>query len=479
MNQFVGRKTELKQLNALHQMTSASFVVIRGRRRIGKSRLVGEFAKDQKFYKFTGLAPLEGTTAQDQRDEFSERLRQLFHLPISIKADDWSTLFYLLSEKIQNGRIILLFDEISWMAMGDENFLGKLKTAWDDLFSQNPQLILIVCGSVSAWIKENIIESTAFLGRINLDILLNELLLEDCNQFWGNQAQGVSAYEKLKLLSILGGIPRYLELMRPQLSAEENIRTLCFTKESLLIKEFKHIFIDIFGKRSNLYQQITLLLVSGPKDTRQLGELKELTLTGTLTGYLNDLKQAGFITRDYTWSLKTGKASKLNRFRLKDNYLRFYLKYILPNLEKIKKGYFENRSIMSLPGWDTIMGLQFENLVLNNCKKIISILGLRQEDLIFDNPFFQRKTARQKGVQIDYLIQTRFNCVYICEIKFSRFEIQADIIPEMREKIKRLNLPKGFSYRTVLIHVNGVREDVVDSRFFAEIINFSEMLEKT
>ena len=95
---------------------------------------------------------------------------------------------------------------------------------------------------------------------------------------------------------------------------------------------------------------------------------------------------------------------------------------------------------------------------------------------VFSNPFFQRKTSRIPGCQIDYMIQTRHDTVYVCEIKFSRFEIKPDIISEMQEKIKRLKLPKRFSIRPLLIHVNGVREDVIDSRYFSAIIDFGELL---
>jgi len=77
--------------------------------------------------------------------------------------------------------------------------------------------------------------------------------------------------------------------------------------------------------------------------------------------------------------------------------------------------------------------------------------------------------------QVGFL-QTRFNTVYICEIKFSRFEIGPEVISQVEEKIKRLALPRHISYRPVLIHVNGVREDVIDSGFFAHMINFGDLL---
>src|SRR5690242_5465104 len=89
---------------------TASLIVVKGRRRIGKSRLIEEFAKDFTFYSFAGLAPTEKTTAQSQRDEFAKQLSEQTGLP-EIKADDWNKLFLLLFEKIKKDRIILLFDE--------------------------------------------------------------------------------------------------------------------------------------------------------------------------------------------------------------------------------------------------------------------------------------------------------------------------------------------------------------------------------
>jgi uncharacterized protein len=91
---------------------------------------------------------------------------------------------------------------------------------------------------------------------------------------------------------------------------------------------------------------------------------------------------------------------------------------------------------MSLPGFEGIMGLQFENLVLNNRAAIWKALGLRPEEIVFENPYFQSQTNKQAGCQIDYMVQTRFKNLYICEIKFSHHPISSDVIQEMEKKIK-------------------------------------------
>ena len=475
MAKFIGRTEELTELKRLLKTHAASLVVLKGRRRIGKSSLIEEFGQDKTFYRFSGIPPTPLTTAQSQRDEFASQLSTQTGLP-ELKADDWNKLFLLLANKTSKGRIVILLDEISWMGSKDPDFLGKLKNAWDLYFKNNPQLILVLCGSVSSWIEKNIVSSTGFVGRPSLYMTLDELPLYDCNKFWGTLGKGISAYEKFKLLAVTGGVPRYLELINPKHSAEENIRHLCFSKNGPLVNEFEHIFTDIFSKRSAIYKKIVERLAQGATTAEVLANHLKLKLTGQFSEYLNDLVLGGFLARDYTWDFKTGKISKLSHYRLKDNYVRFYLKYILPNKPKIIKGNFQERTLTSLPGWETIMGLQFENLVLNNHHIIIRLLGIRAEDIIFENPYFQRKTNRQQGCQIDYLIQTRFHSIYIFEIKFSRHEIKINVIDEVKEKLKRLKLPRHFSYRPVLIHANGVNEEVIDSGFFAEIIDFSNLL---
>jgi uncharacterized protein len=472
---FIGRKAELARLKKLQEKKIASFVVVQGRRRIGKSRLIQEFAKDNRFYSFTGIPPIKGVTPQNQRDEFMRQMGEQTGLPGMI-INDWGDIFTLLIKQTEVGQVVILLDEISWMGSEDPTFLGKLKNAWDLGFSKNPNLMLIVCGSVSSWIEKNIISSTAFLGRPSLYMKVEELPLEDCDHFWGAYSYRISAYEKFKILSITGGVPRYLEMIDPKLSAEENIKEMCFLSDSLLVNEFERIFSDVFGMRSRIYREIITFLAQGIADQKKIFNHFQKEKTGAFSEYLDDLVLAGFLSRDYTWNIKTTKMSKLSHYRLKDNYTRFYLNCILTHKANIEKNAFEFQSLGALKGWDQIIALQFENLIINNQKKIIKILNIPPEEIVFYNPYFQRRTSAHKGCQIDLLIQTKFKNLYICEIKFWKNQIGLSIIEEVQEKIDRLQIPKNFSYRPVLIHVNGVLEEVVNSGYFSSIIDFSELL---
>jgi AAA+ ATPase superfamily predicted ATPase len=474
---FVGRKDELMRLDGLFSKKSASLVVVKGRRRIGKSRLIEEFAKEKHFFVFSGIPPTEATTEQSQRNIFAKQLGNQIGLS-GVQSQDWSDLFTLLARHIPKGQTIILLDEISWMGSKDSTFLGKLKNAWDLEFQKHSNLILILCGSVSTWIEQNIISSTAFFGRISLFLTLDELPLHDCNMLLKMQEFRGSVYEKFKILSVSGGIPWYISQIQSKMNADENIKNLCFRKDGLLFNEFDLIFYDLFEKRSEIYRPIIETLANGPMEFNQVCQALGYQKSGSVSTYLEDLIQSGFITRDFTWNLKSGKASRLSHFRLSDNYLRFYLKFILPNKPKILQDRFKEVGIDMLSGWRTILGLQFENLVLKNRRNIWEKLGIKPEDIVLDNPFFQRNTVKTPGCQIDYFIQTRFNTLFACEIKFSQKELKLDIKHEMEDKLSRLVLPQRFSCWPVLIHVNGVDESVEESGYFTEIINFGEFLEE-
>lgn len=114
------------------------------------------------------------------------------------------------------------------------------------------------------------------------------------------------------------------------------------------------------------------------------------------------------------------------------------------------------------------MGFEIECLLLQNRAALLKSVGIDPSDCVFDNPYFQAASTRKKGCQIDYLIQTRTNNLFVCEIKFKRTELGAQIIEEVQEKMKRLAIPRGYAAVPILFHSGGVCDAVIDSRFFIE-----------
>jgi AAA+ ATPase superfamily predicted ATPase len=472
---FIGRQKEVEELKALLTKKTASVAVIKGRRRIGKSRLVHEFARGMTLYAFEGLAPQKGITAQMQRNEFARQLSAQTGLP-ELTIDDWSKLFILLGNQAQKGRIIIFFDEISWMGSEDPEFLPKLKVIWESHFKKNAKLILILCSSVSTWMEENILGSTGYFGRISWTMTVNPLLLSDCNRFLDAIKFNYSAYEKFKILAITGGVPWYIEQIQGQLNADENIKRQCFTEGGVLFNDFERVFHDLYDKRGGQYKKIVSALIKQPLTYEEISRKTHYPSSGRLTGYLNELIEAGFLRRYFTLSTRTGEESSKSVYRIKDNYLRFYLKYIEPNRDRVINGQFESMKVSELSGWESGMGYQFENLILENRQHLWEILKIDPKDIMFDNPYFQRSPTPGESCQVDYLIQTRFNTYYLFEFKFSRNPIKSKIIQELKSKMKRLKIPRGAACLPILIHVNGVAPSVQESDFFFKIIDFQDFL---
>jgi len=471
---FWGRDAELLDLSRIDKQKKAGLIVCLGRRRIGKSRLIQEFAKTiPNFIEIQGLGPRQGQTNQDQLNWFAKELARQTKMP-EVIYKDWGDIFQVLATSFGNKHVLIFLDEISWMGQHDADFAGKLKIAWDLYFKKNSKLRLVVCGSVSAWIQKNILESTDFVGRVSLELILKELPLKDAHRFWGKKST-ISGLEKLRVLCLTGGVPRYLEEINYKQSAEENYKSLCFSKNGFLFSEFSKIFNDIFGRRTSSYQKIVQSLIVGPKNLSMISKATRLAANGTLVQYLADLDISGFIRKEVMWDFKNLQdKEKTIRYRLSDNYLRFYLKYILPNATKIEKGLFKENGVDKLPAFDIFIGLQFENVILNNYIDVCKILNISLTSVLNVGPYFQTETARQKSCQIDLLIQTK-NTLYVCELKACR-EVDISVIEEVKKKIKILKKPSTLSVRAVLIYAGDLNQEIIEEDYFDEIINFDSLL---
>lgn len=471
---FIGRKNELDRLKDLHKKNTPNLVVVKGRRRVGKSRLINFFASscpENRLWEFAGLAPWKGMNDQSQRDHFARQLATHLKLP-PFTFQTWSDAFEHLSRHIKSGDIIL-FDEISWMGSKDPSFIPTLKAWWD---KQQLPILVIFCGSVSTWIEENILKSTAFFGRINLTITLEPLPIRDANKLLGTSGFQGPDYDTYKLLSILGGIPWYLEQIIPGQTADDLIKQLCFEKDSLLVLEFDLIFHDLCNGKGASYKKILDSLKDGMKTLADVRKITGLPHNGTLSSLMKHLIIAGFVSKQNLWSFKTHKPLKQSLYRISDPYMRFYLKLIEPQRNKIDLNGFQNTTISSLPGFDAHIGLQLEQLLLQNRNLLLKSIGINPADIIASGPFRQSKSTSKVGCQIDFLIQTTTKNLFICEFKFKRRELGADVISEVQDKVTALKVPRGFAAIPVLFHIGGVSSSVATSDYFYRIIDISDFL---
>lgn len=473
---FIGRREQLEALSLLWGKRTSSLVTCRGRRRIGKSTLIEEFARRtaDHLINIVGLAPRKGMTDRIQLKNFCEELSDQTNSKVG-KATSWTAAFKSLDDAIPpNGRTVVLLDEISWMGARNPDFAGYLKTAWDKRLKKHDNLILVLCGSVSSWIAENILDSTGFAGRDSLDLAIGELSLAECVSMFGIAGQRLSSREVFDILSITGGVPKYLEEIRPEWSVEENVRQLCFMPRGTLFREFNETFSEVFGRKAFSRGVILRYLSEAPMSVAELAAAMGKTPNGKLTKALKDLEYAGFVAKDAGINPQTGEPLRLERYRIKDNFSRFYLRYVEPRRQAIAQELFKFSSLEQLKGWDTMLGLQFENLVLSHIEDLFPHFGLQRSLVISAAPYMRKARKGMPGCQIDLLIQTE-RMALVVEIK-RRKEIAHDIINDVQAKVDALKVSKKLSIRTALVYDGNLSPSVEADRYFDFIVPLKTLL---
>ena len=472
---FVGREADLEELSRLWRKRVASLVTCRGRRRIGKSTLIEEFARRSgaRFLKLEGKAPEPGMSNKVQLATFIEQLRRQTKTRVRSLAN-WSEAFAALDAELDAAKTVVLLDEISWMGKYDVGFPGELKIAWDNLFKKHDRTIVFLCGSVSTWIAKNILNNTGFVGRASCNFVVRELPLDACVKFWGRKAARTATRDIVDVLSVTGGVPRYLEEIDPSLSADENVRRMCFLPQALLRDDFTKIFNVVFGENAVTKRTILERLSECPLTVAEIAEALGVERSGTISTHLEDLEVAGFVSEDAGLVPGTDRTPKQMRYRVCDNYTRFFLKYIQPNARTIDSGSFRFNALETLKGWETMLGLQFENLVIANLPRLLPALGMGNVLLKSAAPYRQSATRRRKGCQIDLLLQADRK-VCVVEIK-RRATIGREVIDEVESKVRSLSLPAGVSVRTALVYEGTLAKSVEAEGYFDALVPVESLM---
>ncbi len=475
---FFGREDSIMQMEGLWHKRVSSLVTCRGRRRVGKSTLVRQFAKatQSRFIKIEGARPDAKTTKDDELRVFAQQLAAQAVCEDTVPSN-WLNAFIRLAGQIRDDeRTVVLLDEISWLGHGEPMFADIFRMAWENWLKPHDKLIVVLCGSVSSWIRENFIDNRAYVGRRSLDIVVGELPPCECAKFWGDAASRLAPREILDVLSVTGGVPRYLEEVDPGLSADENIRRLAFLPKSVLRADFDEMFSDVVTRQPKFAGLAARALVDGSKSITEIAASLGTEKSGRISAAMEELEEAGFVSADPGKNPETGDPIRCRRYRLKDNYARFYLKYVEPAKETIDAGSFEFVGMDQFAGWQSIMGLQFENLAINNYRTLLPHLGLGKSLVLSAAPCRRdaSEKSRKKGVQIDFLIQTKMSFCLV-EIKRQR-EIGREVLDEMKDKVERFAAPRGFSVRTALVYDGNLAPSVEADGYFDAIVPFRTLL---
>jgi uncharacterized protein len=177
----------------------------------------------------------------------------------SVMFSNWDQVFTYFTDRVVNSlpekKLILVLDEIQWLAAGRKTLIAMIKYYWDN-FWKGKNIKLILCGSIASFMVENIIRSNALYGRIDLEILLKGLKPSESLSFFSERK---SKDEILKYLLVMGSVPKYLEFINQKKSFNKNINDLFFSKTGRMNNEIEKIFYSQF-RESSVYRNIVNLL---------------------------------------------------------------------------------------------------------------------------------------------------------------------------------------------------------------------------
>ncbi len=420
---IIGRQVEKVLLGELLISPNAELVALYGRRRVGKTYLIRSFFAKQLTFELTGLydAPLA-----QQLDNAALSLSRAFAKGIAIpRPANWLGAFQLLIQFLEvaptTKKRVLFFDELPWMDTPKSGFLSAFDQFWNGWAVKQTNLIVIICRSAASWMIQRVVNNKGGLhNRITRRIRLLPFTVAETEAFLTGQHVLLDRYQQLQLYMAMGGIPHYLNGVRPGESAAQTIDRLCFTKDGLLHDEFKNLYAALFSRADRHVNLVKALAAKPQGMTRNELIQKGLDQSGGSTSQvLSELLESGFIAQ----YLPLGKTSKDAIYKLTDEYSLFYLKFIDGSRANGPGTWLSKSTGQSWTSW---AGLAFEQICQKHLPQIKQALGIASVYTEQSAWRFLPKQPDEKGVQIDLLIDRQDHCINLCELKFSTGEFVID-----------------------------------------------------
>ncbi len=431
MDRLIGRERECEELKWAVESQRSEFIVMYGRRRIGKTFLVRRFFDDKYSLHYVGAHKQPKSV---QLKNFLEALIR-FSGDRNIPAfDNWHDAFLRLESYLENckeERKVVFFDEMPWMDTQGSDFVAELEYFWANWVQDRDDIVFIACGSATSWMKEKLEENQGGLhNRITHRIYLRPFYLSECREYLEEHGFEWDNYQILQCYMLFGGVPYYLSLLRPYLSLPENVDALIFRRGGDLSDEFNELYSALF-KKADRYINIVRLLAT-KRQGFQRGEIEQVTgySGGGLTKMLDNLERCDFIVAYNQY----GNKNKLTLYRLADFYTLFYFRYVENNRsrdEQYWQHHFMDRSVES---WE---GFTFEEVCLRHLPHIKQGLGI--SGMATDSSswrFVPKKDDAREGAQIDLVISRADKIIHLIEMKFCEtpFVIKKDYEERLKKR---------------------------------------------
>lgn len=439
---IIGRKREQRELRRYCESGRPEFVVVYGRRRVGKTFLVREYFGNSFAFHATGIA---GGNAAVQLRSFCGSIRE--HGGAAEVAKDWFDAFDQLKALLQRddvprdgigGKRVVFIDEMPWLDTPRSNFRSALELFWNGWASAQPDILLIVCGSATSWVIKNLLKERGGLhNRVTGRLHLEPFTLGECEEYYRQNGVAMTRNQMIESYMVFGGIPFYLDLFDRRLGLVQNVDRLCFAPSGQLRGEFDELYRSLFKHADRHVKVVRALAKRTSGATRaEIERAAKIAGGGTLTETLDELEQCGFVRRyrDFT------KPSRDAVYQLIDPFTLFYLRFMEGTDDE---RFWSNH--LGDAGYRSWSGRAFELVCLLHTaqmKEALGISGISTSACAWRSATSGSNPAADpgqpadldlgthgpgtRGAQIDLLLDRADGVVNVCEMKFSQSEFVID-----------------------------------------------------
>ncbi len=434
---FVSREMELGLLQDLYQREGAQFLILYGRRRIGKTRLLNHWAMQlSKPYLYWGATQ---TSSTNQLRKFSQALWQFIHPHVTADPDfsygSWEAAFTEVQRMATQERLLLILDEFTYAMQANSELPSILQHAWDHQLKSS-QLFLVLSGSLAGVIQRTALDyQSPLYGRATARLKLQPLP-------FGALAEMLPQYhvdQRVAVYTITGGVPAYIEQFDDKLNILQNLQQRIISPTNVMLTDAPFLLHEQLDEPRN-YMSIIETIAAGYHTLSDIAHMAGLSRTN-LPKYLTILQELGYVERQVPATIRRPSQSRKGRYVITDPYLRFYFRFLAPNLGAIERG--RTRQTVSLISDhlpDFIGRHTFEEL----CREWVNI---RAE---MDEFFFLPERVGSfwsKEAQVDVLaINWRTKHILLGECKWEKRATGRKVIQTLFDKTNKV-LPTGVTWQ--------------------------------
>lgn len=405
---FINRDEELSSLNKRFNKDGFEFIVITGRRRVGKTRLLQEFAKDKQAIFFM----CEERKWQYNLDKFNNIIGNFFDIPTPNFSSFRESFEYISKE---NKDLIIVMDEFSYLIKNNDEILGEFQGIVDEILSDS-NITLILSGSAVSMMKTRVLNKKSPLyGRTTSQLYVQSFRFPDLFNWFENS----DIEDVIKIYGVCDGIPKYLEFFEGK-DVEQEIKENVFSPDAFLFREPK-LLLEEELREPETYYQILEAMSLGHTRTTDIANYSYMEAKN-ISSYLSILQKLGFIQKEKSILSKKRKRSI---YKIKDNFFKFWFRFISPNFANIENWQYEAAFNEFKRYYDQYMGDIFEQV----CKQFIS--------LEYDYPSLGRWWYKEDEIDIVGLNQ-RENKILFGECKWTNKKVGFSLLNDLKEKAEEV-----------------------------------------